>query len=317
MKKIALILTPVIMQASLTSYAHGLEKHGGERVKLSALGSVRLGQFDTGAAEIISFDAASKLVYATNSQKQRIDVVSIARPANPVLKFSINTKPYGVINSVAYKNGLVAAALQAANPQDNGLLVLFNDKGELVATLTVGAKPDMVVFTPDGKRILVANEGEPNDAYTIDPQGSISVIALPDDLNTLAQENVSTADFQSFDSKTLDPNVRIFGKNAKPSQDLEPEYISVSANSKTAWVSLQENNAIAELDINNANVVSIIGLGTQSHNNAKTAIDASDDDGGINIKAWPIEGLYQPDAIASYQVNGIIRNYNLKKTWVA
>jgi len=162
----------------------------------------------------------------------------------------------------------------------------------------------MVTFSPDGKTILVANEGEPSDDYNNDPEGSVSLIKLEGDITKLTQDSVQTVDFQKYNNSPLDSSVRIFGKNASVAQDLEPEYITVSKDSKTAWVSLQENNAIAIIDIETAQVQKIVGLGFKSHNTDRTAIDASDKDDRINIQKWPVLGMYQPDSIANYQFNG-------------
>ena len=162
----------------------------------------------------------------------------------------------------------------------------------------------MVTFTPNGRFILVANEGEPSDDYSVDPEGSISIIKVASDMTKLDQSSVKTADFKKFNDIELDPSVRVFGKNATPAQDFEPEYITVSSNSKTAWVSLQENNALAVVDIKTAKVTDIIGLGFKSFNSPETGIDASDKDKKINIKAWPVLGMYQPDSIASYKTKG-------------
>jgi hypothetical protein len=98
-------------------------------------------------------------------------------------------------------------------------------------------------------------------------------------------------------------------------QDIEPEYITVAHDSKTAWVTLQENNAIAIIDIGSARVTAITGLGVKDHSLAKNgfgssnAIDASNldgvpkpKDGRINIANWPVKGFYLPDAIASFKV---------------
>ena len=286
----------------LPTYAHSAGHNGGERIKLSHLSRYHASNAGEDAAEIVSFDPISQLVFATNSSTNSIDAISLAKPESPIFSFSINIKPFGAANSVAVKNGLVAVAVENQNPQANGTIVVFNTKGEFLNQFTAGAMPDMLTFSPNGKYLLSANEGEPNDTYDIDPEGSVTIIDLVDDVRKLTQKNVRMVDFKAFTHESLDPLVRIFGKNASIAQDLEPEYISISADSKTAWLSLQENNALAQIDIELGKVVKIIGLGTLSHNSHTTAIDASDKDQAINITAWPVSGLFQPDSIATFTV---------------
>lgn len=286
------------------AHAHNGEVHSTKRIKLTALSTYKSGPYDKGAAEIVSFDPETQRAFVTNGHTIAIDAISLAKLSSPVLDFSIDMKPYGAPNSVAVKNGLVAVAVQAKPKQKPGSIVVFDLNGKHLNTFQAGALPDMVTFTPDGKYILAANEGEPNDDYTVDPEGSITLIEVGTDIAKQTQKSVRTADFKVFNDAKLDPRIRIFGKNASVAQDLEPEYIAVSADSKTAWVSLQENNALAEIDIERGLVKELFALGTQSHNNAKTAIDASDKDKKINIQAWPVEGMYQPDSIAAYEVEG-------------
>ena len=152
--------------------------------------------------------------------------------------------------------------------------------------------------------MLVANEGEPNDAYTVDPEGSVSIIDISHGIRRLRQSDVVTADFKKFNNAKLDPSIRIFGPNATVAQDLEPEYIAVSKDSKEAWVTLQENNAIAHLDLKKGRFTKLIGLGTKNHSLPGNELDASDRDNAINIANWPIKGFYLPDAIASYEYRG-------------
>jgi hypothetical protein len=168
----------------------------------------------------------------------------------------------------------------------------------------------MVTFTPDGKRILVANEGEPSgyESGDTDPPGSISVVDVQGNMLT-----VNTIDFTAFDpggaKAPLPAGVRIFG-SPLPSLDLEPEYIAVADDGQTAWVSLQENNAIAVLDLTTLTVTRIDALGYKNHSVAGSGLDASDQDGGININTWSnIFGMYQPDALAAFRIAG--HNYVL------
>jgi hypothetical protein len=87
-------------------------------------------------------------------------------------------------------------------------------------------------------------------------------------------------------------------------QDLEPEYITVSSNSKKAWITLQENNAIAVLDIGKGKITELIGLGFKDHDSAGNGMDASDEDGEINIDRWPAKGMFLPDGIDFFEASG-------------
>jgi len=292
---------------SFNALSHGDSHKSKPSIKLSALSSLKLGEFDQGAAEIVAYDANTQQAFVTNAASNSIQIISIEKPEKPQKSNTIDLKKYGTVNSVAVKKGLLAVAVQGTTKQDNGSIILFKLNGQHLNTLSVGASPDMLTFSPNGKYLLVANEGEPSDDYRIDPVGSVSIIELKVKPSKLTQEHVITADFTQYNDQPLDASIRIFGKNASVAQDLEPEYITVSNDSKTAWISLQENNAIAVIDIKKGVVTNLFGLGYKSYNSTQTAIDASDKDAKINIKKWPVLGMYQPDSIASYKANG--QNY--------
>src|SRR4029453_14165824 len=121
----------------------------------------------------------------------------------------------------------------------------FDTNLNFVSSVPVGAVPDMITFSPNGRYVLTANEAEPAIDYSVDPEGSVSIIDLSTGVANLTAANVSTAGFTAFNNAVLDPSTRIFGPGATVAQDIEPEYIAVSKDSKTAWVTLQENNALA------------------------------------------------------------------------
>jgi hypothetical protein len=269
------------------------------------LGRYASGYFDLAGANISAYDPDSQRIFVDNVAAQSVDVLDIHDPTTPKLLFSIDVTPYGHHpDSVAVRDGVIAVSVEAFVKTDPGKVVLFDADGTPLSTVTVGPLPDMITFTPDGTKLLVANEGEPSNDYLTDPEGSISIIDVRGCPGDVTQGDVVTVGFTAFNSTRLDPSVRIYGPGATVAQDLEPEYIAVSHDSKTAWITLQENNAMAILDIKRAKIVDIVGLGYKDHRLPGNALDASDRDGGINIASWPVYGLYEPDGVVPYKYRG-------------
>lgn len=270
-----------------------------DELKLSLLGTYKHGSFDEGASEIVAYDPATKTVYVVNGENETIDLLDITDPTAPTLKGQIDVTSVGASpNSVAVFNGLAAVAIEADPAQDAGKVAFYDADGKLVSSVTVGALPDMLTFTPDGTKVVTADEGEPSDDYSVDPLGTVSIIDIS---GGAAAATVTTVNFEGIE---LDPAVRVYGPNATPAQDLEPEYIAISPDSKTAFVTLQENNALGVIDLASAKVTAVIPLGYKDHSKPGSELDAGKDDGAINIKNWPIFGMYQPDGIAAYEVGG-------------
>lgn len=276
------------------------------QVDLVPLGTFSTGVFDGGAAEIPAYDPKTNRVFVVNAADSTIDVLDISNPSSPTRLFQIDVTPFGdQANSVAVsKKGVVAAAIQANVKTDPGVVAFFNTDGDFISSVQVGALPDMLTFTKNGKKVLVANEGEPSDDYITDPEGSVSIINLKRGPERVTQVDVITAGFTAFNGAVLDPSIRVYGPNATATQDMEPEYIAVSENGATAWVTLQENNAIGILDVNAGQFTQLVGLGFKDHNSAGNELDAGDDDGALNIANWPVLGMYLPDAIAAYDFDG-------------
>jgi hypothetical protein len=261
------------------------------------------------ATEIAAYDKVTKRIFSVNgSGVRRVDVVDIStvnsQPNLPLL-FSIPVG--GQPNSVDVCDGVVAVAVEATPRTDPGKLEFFKTDGSALGNVSVGAVPDMVTFTPDCRYVLVANEGEPNSYNqpdSVDPEGSVSVIDLK---HGVSKAIVRTARFHDRIFTINRESIRVFGPNSSLAQDLEPEYIAVSDDSKFAWVTLQEANAIATLDIDDAKFVLLTGLGFKDHSLAGNQLDPSDRDGpsngpAIHIGQWPALGMYQPDSIAFFKV---------------
>ncbi|WP_185269095.1 choice-of-anchor I family protein [Halopseudomonas xiamenensis] len=302
-----------------------------QNISLSKLGSYSSGQYGVSAAEIPAFDPVNKRIFIVNAQSGKVDVLDAADPQNLARAGELATGVLNAtINSISYHDGLLAVAVESSPKTANGFVELYDATTlELLDSTGVGALPDMLTFTPDGKYVLVANEGEPNDDYSVDPEGSVSVVEVVKAADGTSSFGANrTAGFEAFNADKDDliaKGVRIYGPadNTQPygpantttvARDMEPEYITVSEDGTTAWVALQENNAFAKLDIASATITEILPLGYKDYGVEGNAIDASDEDGLdpegeattlLNFQLWPgVVGMYHPDAISSYSANG-------------
>lgn len=294
-------------------------------------------------AESVGYDAKTQQLFVTNRTNlfveegqppksaitvPSVDVLNISDPTKPVLQFQIDvsdlcddgdpeTAPEPT--SVAVHRGRVAVAVKLGEKNDEGEVVdetapgcvaFFDAEGNFLNEVGVGSLPDMVTFTRNGWYVLTANEAEANDEYTIDPEGSVSIIDIRSGVEHAVVRTARFSQFNDRREELRDAGVRIFGpstsdpEGATVAEDLEPEYIAVSNDSRTAYVTLEENNALAEVDIENARVTRIVPLGFKDHSLAGNELDASNEDEDINIRSWPVHGMYQPDAIAFFRTRG-------------
>ena len=285
-------------------------------LKVSPIGTYESGVYAESAAEIVAFHPESKRILTVNAHAGQIDVIDAADPTNLKRIGSISAGADKEINSVAVRpDGLAVAAVQQADKTEAGEALFFDAAAEDVESaelgrITVGALPDNVHLTADGGYALVANEGEPSNElnaegtdYVTDPEGSVSVIKLPEGVEAPTEADAHIADFKAFDGQDLPEGVRVFGPSAhdsKPSIDFEPEYIS-SQDGK-AFVTLQEANAIAIVDIESATVEKIVPAHVADH--SKTPLDTSNKDDKAELRTVPVKGLSMPDSIGAFTAGG-------------
>ena len=156
-----------------------MQNKANAQITLNKVATYHTGVFDGGATEIVSYDPTTMRLFSVNADAKTVDIIDLSDPTNPTLFFQIDINAYGGgANSVKVKNGVVAAAVQANVKQDPGKVVVFQTDGTFIAEYTAGALPAMVSFDHSGDLIISANEGEPNDDYTVDPEGSITIIDI-------------------------------------------------------------------------------------------------------------------------------------------
>ncbi len=276
-------------------------------VELLYIGSFDPSESHNSTCEVVAYDSLSRKLVTSSAITGVVDIIDFANPTALKVIKSLDINAYGGVTSVAVKNGLIAVASPNSQEHLDGSALFFDMEGNFLKQVTVGALPDMITFTPDGSKVLTANEGQPNTDYSIDPEGSVSIIDLSGGINTLTQSQVKTLYFTAFNSEEAAltaSGIRKTKSTSTLSQDLEPEYIAISSDSKKAWVTLQENNAIAELDLQQQNINSLWPLGTKDYSSTGNGFDASDNNNEVLIANWPVKAFYIPDAVASYSVNG-------------
>lgn len=301
MKTSCLLLATALAQTSLFAAP--------PTVSLQPISTVRNGDaaalFAQSAAEIVKFDPVTRRMYVVNGATNSIDVFNAANTEAPVFIQSIDLSAYGNPNSVDInpnsRANEIAVAVNAPVKTDRGSVIFFNKDGAFLQQVQVGFLPDMLTYDAKGKNVVIANEGEPSDNYTVDPEGSVSIISV----NGSKRNHVEVT-FSHLTPEDV-PGVRITGpEGTTVAQDLEPEFVAIDGN--IAFVTCQENNAVAKIDIVKKRVLAVMPLGSINHAEIGNAIDVSDRDvdgsggagGLIRIANWPVRGLLMPDAIATY-----------------
>jgi len=261
-------------------------------------------------AEISAYMPEKKVLFVVGGENV-MEVVSLADPANP--KKVSEVKLPGGASSVTVHGNLVAVSL-LNNPEwkmGHVQVMRYNKGIEVIGLHELCYMPDMITFTPDGKNLLVACEGSPDETFTEDPEGGIGVLSIAPTANAKpekvakawARPQKSVVGFDSLDSLSLmSKGVRKTGVKSF-AQSLEPEYITVSEDSRTAWISLQENNALVKFDVESKKILDVFPLAYVDHSMPGFGLDVRKNK-NIEIKNYPLRGLRQPDGIASFTVNG-------------
>ena len=311
-------LALTVQAGAVTAYAN----EAAAPVSLSKIAGYTSGQYnvDGGVMEIIAYNTATDWAYAVNGQTGMLTAISMENlTANGFLELTgteIDVKglvenqdaafSYGDMTSVAVSpdGTLLAAALQSEGYNDSGRAAIFGCSSDGSLTLRgiveTGIQPDMIVFADNGT-ILTADEGEPREGYgngAADPRGSVTIINAEELTGTVVG-------FDGFDSEekraALVSSGIVLKKNTAPSVDLEPEYIAVSDGK--AYVTLQEANAIAVLNLADQSFEGIYSAGFEDYSVSPVDIDKKDD-AYVPKTYGSLRGIRMPDGITAWSVNG-------------
>ena len=270
---------------------------------------------DGGSLEIVTYNPTNGYAYAVSGVKGKLVAVNLNVKTDGIdvaelsgteydIKALISGFSYGDITSVAVSpNGkMLAAAIQSENYAAAGAVALFscenNGSLKFIATAQTGVQPDMVTFA-DNNTLLTADEGEPrNGVNGVDPKGSVTVAKIEGE-GLLTSKQIYFDEYDAKRSDLIGYGVLI-QKGKNPSVDFEPEYIAVSGN--TAYISLQEANSIAVLNITDEKFTGIYSLGLQDYGKTKADIQKNDK---IDIKNYEnVFGIKMPDGITVADIKG-------------
>ena len=279
-----------------------------------------IGTFDSGlgegSTEIVAYDPMTRRLFTTNANDESVTVIDFSDAVNPTGVDSIDISSYGDPNSCAVSHGILAVAV--ANTTDKtlpGVINLYDTTDlSLISSSPAGALPDMVCFTHDGMKVLCANEAEPNDDYTVDPEGSVTVLDISGGAASPVVTQIPFTSLNADEAALRAGGVRIFGMQqpgdvpSTVAEDLEPEYIAVNTDDTMAYVNCQENNCFIQIDLGDYSIVDVMALGTKDWSSGPM-LDASDRDGAggdpaIKLANWPVQTFYMPDAVAGFCSGG-------------
>lgn len=275
-------------------------------------------QFQTEISAYASF--GGKLFILSSGGGKTLQITDATNPSAPSLTGRQTLGDF-TTQSVATYGNLVAVALSPAgyNLAPAQGVVRFYRIGldgslTLIEDVTVGYLPDAIAFSADGSQLVVANEGQPNigvpngsggidysKAYSIDPIGSIGIIDISGQVNlTFAYTDLS------FEGIALQ-GIRISGPGGTTAaKDIEPEYVSIIGS--YAFVTLQENNGVAKVNLATRQIEAVYALGTVNY--SQQLVDVLDNDGGFKPLlgqqrgGQDILGLRMPDGIAAFSTGG-------------
>ncbi len=260
-------------------------------------------------------------------------------PSNPQLVSQITLEGYFTTSVASYGDLLAVAATPEAYESGNDaaesniIFYLINPSGTLmeVGRVEVGDLADGIAFSADGTQLYVANEGQPRDGYDLDPEGSVSIINLSGQGGAL-EFDVVTVEFPDLD----DPNIDLLGSGIRTGaglegdwqKDAEPEYVAAAGD--YLFVTLQESNTVARIDLTTNQVDAYIGLGWVDYSQVSVDLtnqdikdDVASEDGFNPIEGQNVVGLRMADGMDAWEQEGGIyfitanegdaREYDTKK----
>lgn len=240
-------------------------------------------QLPLGGAEIVAASPNGKLAVVTQSGGKTVQFLKLPKGKT---KKRIDVGAIGEPTSAVFIDDRYVFIVCKDDP-DNGTLVVGDaKKGRIVSQTSIGIGPDAIAVDRGRRLAVIALEDEESEVE--DPTacpaentrpGAVAIVDYSAGTGT-GQMQVTTV---PIDLSEL-PGAGCPG-------DPQPEYVAIDPAAGIAFVTLQENNAIAVIDLTGRTVVSVWDGGTTEH-----LADAMDD--GVASITESLVGRREPDGVA-------------------
>ncbi|MGY1748047.1 hypothetical protein [Modestobacter sp. SYSU DS0511] len=237
-------------------------------------------------AEIISATPDGRTVVYTDSELGQVGLVDLSRPTAPrqLGAIDVGGSPTSVTVMSNARYALVAVDTTTDLTRPSGHLAVIDlPRREVVRTIDLGGQPDSIDVGPSGVFAAIAIENQRDEDLHVD--------GVEGGLPQLSAGYLSVVDLRGPVSAWTAGRVELTGLPgmAFPT-DPEPEFVDVDGRDIAA-VTLQENNAIALVDLARRRVVHSFSAGTVTRADADTA-----DDGTVAFDD-PLVAPREPDAV--------------------
>jgi len=292
-------LLPLLFLAAATVAAE-------PRLRLAATWESGTGSGD----ESLGYQAATRRLAVGNGALGRVRVLSLADPAAPeqIADLDLALPAGHSLNGIDFhpSENLIAAAVAAPGDAPGEARLLDADSGAVRARYPTGVDPDGIHFSPDGRQLAVPNEAENyrravGGGYASAP-GSVTLVELGEDPEQGRVVQVALPPLPMGHGLTVESDQRLLerevdGREVEIPFDsgdpahLEPEHAAFAPDGATVYVSLQENNGVALIDVASGSLSGVYALGTVKH-----AADLEDD--GAADFSETLTAFREPDQIA-------------------
>lgn len=237
-------------------------------------------------AEILAVTPDGRTLLYTDSATGEVGLVDLTRPAEPraIGAVPVDGEPTSVTVTGDGRHALAVVDTSTSSTDPSGELAVIDlHTRSVVRTIELGGQPDSIALRPNGAVAAVAVENQRDEEIEVDgvegglPQAPAGFLAVIDLRGTPDRWAVGRVELTGLEGVAFP-------------EDPEPEYVDVNRQGIAA-VTLQENSAIALVDLRTRTVVGSFSAGTVTRTDADTVDD------GVIVFDDALTAPREPDAV--------------------